>query len=45
VQPIEFSQHALDQLCDRGTTKEEVIKTIQEGEKVPVILGVKVNEN
>jgi len=32
---IEFSQHALDQLADRGTTQEEVIKAIQEGESLP----------
>lgn len=30
---IIFSQHALDQLADRGTTREEVIQAIQEGEK------------
>ena len=28
-----FSQHSLDQLADRGTTREEVIQAIQEGEK------------
>ena len=30
---IIFSQHALDQLADRGTTQEEVKQAIQEGEK------------
>lgn len=29
---IVFSQHALDQLKDRGTTREEVTQTIWDGE-------------
>ncbi len=32
---IVFSQHALDQLKDRGTSKDEVKKAILEGEKTP----------
>ncbi|MGB9613196.1 MAG: DUF4258 domain-containing protein [Candidatus Margulisiibacteriota bacterium] len=39
MKEIEFSQHALDQLQDRGATKEEVIKTIREGEQVPAKKG------
>lgn len=30
--PITFSHHALAQLADRGTTREEIITTIREGE-------------
>lgn len=30
---IIFSQHALDQLADRGASREEVIQAITEGEK------------
>lgn len=37
--PIVFSQHALDQLIDRGTSKEEVDKACQEGEQVPAKKG------
>lgn len=36
---IVFSQHALEQLVDRGATQGEVIKAIQEGEKVPAKAG------
>jgi hypothetical protein len=36
---IEFSQHALDQLSDRGATQEEVIKAIREGEQIPAKKG------
>lgn len=36
---IVFSQHALGQLVDRGATQEEVIKAIQEGERVPAKAG------
>jgi hypothetical protein len=35
MKAIVFSQHALDQLCDRGVTKEEVKLAIQDGEEVP----------
>lgn len=31
---IEFSQHALDQLADRGTTRKEVEETIRSGERL-----------
>lgn len=30
---IIFSRHAMDQMCDRGADKGEVIQTILEGEK------------
>lgn len=39
MKAIAFSQHALDQLCDRGTTKEEVKLAIQDGEEVPAKKG------
>ncbi|MDI6731899.1 MAG: DUF4258 domain-containing protein [Candidatus Margulisbacteria bacterium] len=39
MKPIEFSQHALDQLADRGATKEEVIRAIEQGEEVPAKKG------
>lgn len=39
MKQIEFSQHALDQLYDRGVTKEEVIKAINEGEQIPAKKG------
>jgi len=32
VRKIIFSKHSLDQIDDRGATKEEVKRTIQEGE-------------
>jgi hypothetical protein len=39
VKNIVFSQHALDQLQDRGTSQEEVILAIQEGEESPAKKG------
>ncbi len=39
MKKIVFSQHALDQLHDRGATKEEVKLAIQDGEKVPAKKG------
>jgi len=39
MKPIILSQHALDQLNDRGTSKEEVEKAIREGERVPAKAG------
>ncbi|MBI3609420.1 MAG: DUF4258 domain-containing protein [Nitrospirae bacterium] len=36
---IEFSQHALDQLADRGATRNEVEETIRDGEPVPAKEG------
>jgi len=35
MKPIIFSQHALDQMPDRGTTREEVEITIRTGEPTP----------
>lgn len=32
TEQIIFSQHALDQLADRGATQQEVVQTIQDGE-------------
>jgi len=34
-----FSRHALEQLADRGATQEEVVKAVQEGERVPAKVG------
>ena len=39
MKPIIFSQHALDQLEDRGTSTEEVKKAIQEGERASAKQG------
>lgn len=33
--PIEFSQHALEQMTERGATESEVIAAIREGERSP----------
>jgi len=38
---IIFSQHALEQLNDRGALKEEVERAIEEGEEVPAKKGRK----
>jgi len=35
MKPILFSQHALDQMPDRGATKEEVVAAIRSGELSP----------
>ena len=37
--PIKFSQHALDNITDRGTSKEEVEMTIRTGECLPAKKG------
>lgn len=37
--PVNFSQHALDQLVDRGTTREEVKQAIEQGEEIPAKKG------
>lgn len=37
--PIKFSQHALDGMPDRGTTKEEVEQAIRTGESFPAKKG------
>jgi len=39
MKQIIFSKHALEQLTDRGTTQEEVIFTIQNGEEIPAKKG------
>jgi len=39
MKKIVFSQHALDQLHDRGASKEEVTLAIKEGEEVPAKKG------
>ncbi len=39
MKPIIFSQHALDQLRDRGATQAEVEAAIREGEEVPAKKG------
>ena len=36
---IEFSQHALDQLVDRGTNRKEVEEAICRGESIPAKKG------
>jgi hypothetical protein len=41
MKPIVFSQHALDQLGDRGTSEEEVKQAIQDGEEIPAKKGRK----
>jgi hypothetical protein len=41
VPEIEFSQHAIDQMTDRGTTKEEIKSAILDGEQVPAKKGRK----
>jgi hypothetical protein len=35
MKPILFSQHALDQMPDRGAAKEEVVAAIRSGELSP----------
>lgn len=39
MKPIEFSQHALDQISDRGVTQIEVETAIREGERAPAKIG------
>ena len=41
MKTIVFSQHALDQLRDRGASKEEVKLAIQVGEDIPAKKGRK----
>jgi hypothetical protein len=41
VKPIVFSQHALDQLRDRGALQEEIKLAIQGGEELPAKKGRK----
>lgn len=37
--PIEFSPHALEQMAERGVSREEVITAIRRGEKEPAQKG------
>lgn len=37
--PIKFSQHALDNMADRGASREEVELAIKTGESVPAKKG------
>lgn len=37
--PIKFSQHALDNMTDRGASKEEVETAIRAGERFPAKKG------
>jgi len=39
VQPIRFSQHAREQMIERGAEDDEVIDTIHTGEPVPAKRG------
>ena len=39
MKPIEFSQHALEQMAERGAAQEEVIAAIRTGETVPAKRG------
>ena len=41
MKPIVFSQHALDQLQDRGASQEEVRIAVQDGEELPAKKGRK----
>jgi hypothetical protein len=35
MEKIVFSAHAMQQMAERGASKEEVIKTVNKGEKFP----------
>lgn len=39
TKPIVFSQHALDNMGDRGATREEVEQAIRFGEQIPAKRG------
>lgn len=39
MKPIEFSQHALEQMAERGAAQEETIAAIRTGETVPAKRG------
>lgn len=39
MKKIVFSQHAKDQVADRGATEDEVINAIEDGEKMPAKRG------
>ncbi len=39
TKPILFSNHAREQMAERGASEEEVIETIRRGERVPAKKG------
>jgi len=39
MKPISFSKHALEQMAERGASREEVIASIRTGEQVPAKRG------
>ena len=39
MRKVIFSKHAEDRLKERGVTKEEILKAIEEGEQIPVKEG------
>ena len=41
LKEVEFSQHAIDQIVDRGTSEDEIKHTIRVGEEVPAKKGRK----
>lgn len=41
MKEIVFSRHALTQMPDRGTTREEVLTAIHTGEQIPAKAGRK----
>jgi hypothetical protein len=39
MKPVVFSRHALDNMGDRGATREEVEQAVQLGERIPAKQG------
>jgi hypothetical protein len=39
MKPVEFSNHAREQMVERGASEDEVIETIRTGERVPAKRG------
>jgi hypothetical protein len=39
MKPIKFSQHAREQMSERGASEDEVIETIRTGERAPAKRG------
>jgi hypothetical protein len=37
--PVRFSQHAREQMAERGAEQNEVVETIRTGEQVPAKYG------
>jgi len=37
--PIRFSQHAREQMAERGATEDEVVEAVRAGEQVPAKRG------